>query len=347
MERYVEVLCEEIKRESVNYGSYRVKTIYLGGGTPSLLLGEWTERILALLCRCFQVEEDCEISMEVNPGTVTQEKLNAWRRAGINRLSLGLQSAKDKELRALGRIHSSEDFFHTYDMVIESGFNNINVDLMSGIPEQSVASWRETLEQVARLTPGPGHISAYGLIVEEGTPFYENTPKLPDEDSEREMYRLTGELLGKYGYHRYEISNYALPGHECRHNLVYWRRGNYLGLGLGAASLIENVRFRNSGKMEDYEKARREEEQALSKEEQMEEFMFLGLRTTKGVSGREFLRLFGSTIDQIYPGIVEGFCGKGLLERKTDAETGEERIALTEYGMDVCNPVMAEFLLTS
>ncbi|MCM1136480.1 MAG: radical SAM family heme chaperone HemW [Clostridium sp.] len=358
MERYVELLCEEIRREGGNYSNYHIKTIYLGGGTPSLLFGVWIERILAYIRQYFQVDENCEISMEANPGTVTPEKLAAWRRAGINRLSLGLQSAKDNELRALGRIHDSKTFFQTYKMVIESGFNNVNVDLMSGIPEQSLASCRKTLEKVTGLAPRPTHISAYSLIVEEGTPFYENTPPLPDEDAEREMYQMVREFLEACGYRRYEISNYALPGYECRHNLVYWRRGNYLGFGVGAASLIENVRFRNPreiGKyremvrgLSDKEQGQlREEYQVLTAEEQMEEFMFLGLRTVKGVSCGEFQQLFGKSIAQVYPGIVEDFCRKGLLTRRREPGTGEERISLTAYGMDVSNLVMAEFLLTA
>lgn len=351
-ERYTELLLREIAVRGRKYGDYQVKTIYIGGGTPSLLPGSRIYQILTQVYRCFQVEKDCEISLEANPGTVTYEKLSAWRQAGVNRLSLGLQSLQDKELRALGRIHDSKDFFDTYEMIIESGFNNINIDLMSGIPEQNLDSYRDTLKKVVKLRPAPKHISAYGLIVEEGTPFYENTPPLPDEECEREMYALTEEFLSKYGYYRYEISNYALPGYECRHNIVYWRRGNYLGLGLGAASLVENVRFRNTRDMMKYEKTvtesceDAEERQILSVREQMEEFMFLGLRMTGGVSCNEFFTCFGTDIDQVYPGIVEDFCKKGLLWQRTDDATGEKRIGLSPYGLDVSNYVMAEFLLT-
>lgn len=366
-ERYVEALCREIVREGKTYADYTVRTIYIGGGTPSLLSGDLILRILTLVYRSFRVEKDCEISLEANPGTVTDDKLKDWRRAGINRISLGAQSLQDEELKALGRIHDSQTFLDTYNMIIESGFNNINIDLMSGIPCQSLDSYRDTLEKVVSLKKRPPHISAYGLIVEEGTPFFENTPQLPDEDCEREMYALTGELLAKFGYSRYEISNYALPGYECRHNIGYWRRENYLGLGLGAASLIENVRFRNSRDMRRYEQmqelsresgqgqekilpggseAFHEKQQVLSIEEQMEEFMFLGLRMTKGVSREEFFRAFGRDIDEVYPGIVENFCQKGLLRERKDDKTGRTWISLTDYGMDISNYVMADFLLT-
>lgn len=347
MERYVEALLGEIRRESAAYAGYRVITIFIGGGTPSVLKGEWIEQILQAVYACYGVEADCEISMEANPGTITEEKLNCWRRAGINRLSIGLQSAIDEELMALGRIHSSEEFFQAYKMIIKSGFNNVNVDLMSAIPGQNIESCLATLNAVTALKPPPTHISAYSLIVEEGTPFYENTPELPDEDTERKMYKITHDILTKHGYLQYEISNYAKPGYECRHNQVYWRRGNYLGFGVGAASMIENVRFHNLRDRRAYVKApEREEITRLSLEEQMEEFMFLGLRMIKGVSEEAFLKTFGRAIDQVYPGVVDRFCRLGLLKREMEKDTGEHRIALTGYGIDVSNVVMAEFLLT-
>lgn len=366
-ERYVEALCREIVREGKTYADYTVRTIYIGGGTPSLLAGERILHILTLVYQCFRVEMDCEISLEANPGTVTADKLKDWRRAGINRISLGVQSLQDEELKALGRIHDSQTFLDTYKMVVESGFNNINIDLMSGIPGQSPDSYRDTLEKVVTLNKRPAHISAYGLIIEEGTPFFENTPQLPDEDCEREMYALTGEFLAKFGYCRYEISNYAFPGYECRHNIGYWRRENYLGLGAGAASLIENVRFRNLRDIGGYEQMQElpsesgqgqgkvlperggmfhEERQVLSKAEQMEEFMFLGLRMTKGVSREEFSEAFGTAMDEVYPGIVENFCKKGLLREQKDDKTGRTWISLTDYGMDISNYVMSDFLLT-
>ena len=244
-EQYVEALCREIQETSPEYREYQVVSVFIGGGTPSVLLPEQTIRIMETLKSCFTLTDTCEISMEMNPGTVTPEKMNAYRACGINRISIGLQSANDEELKALGRIHTCADFQKAYEMAVEAGFTNINVDLMSAIPEQTLKSYQETLQKVLALQPQPVHISAYSLIVEEGTPFYEQELNLPDEETERRMYEITDDILRKAGYHRYEISNYAKAGKECVHNKVYWQRGNYLGLGIGSASLIQNVRFHN------------------------------------------------------------------------------------------------------
>ncbi len=348
-EQYVEALCREIAQESTGYINYKVDTIFIGGGTPSVLPGEKIGQILQTVYDHYWIDANCEISMEANPGTITLEKLACWRKAGVNRLSIGLQSAIDRELEMLGRIHSSKDFFHSYDLVVNSGFNNINVDLMSAIPGQNLWSYQETIRKVISLNPPPVHISAYSLIIEEGTPFYENTPELPGEDSEREMYKITNDILSEHGYVQYEISNYAKPGYACRHNQVYWRRGNYVGFGVGSASLIENVRFSNIRDIKSYIsgcKERKENIVHLSLQEQMEEYMFLGLRMIKGVSEEEFLGHFGNTIDQVYPGTTDDFCRKGLLKKEIDPETGEHWISLTRRGIDVSNIVMAEFLLS-
>lgn len=346
--RYVDRLIREIKEESQSYVNYKVKTIFFGGGTPSLLEPDQVTGIMDSIRAYYSIERDCEISMEVNPGTCSVEKADAWKRAGINRISIGLQSLEDKELRALGRIHSAKDFYDTYETVVKTGFNNINIDLMTAIPGQTMESCERTVRAVTGLDPGPVHISAYSLIIEEGTPFFEDTPILPDEDMEREMYKITNDILSKAGYHRYEISNYAKPGFACRHNRVYWQRGNYVGFGIGAASLVENVRFSNGRNLRKYleEGSVKEERQELSLQEQMEEFMFLGLRMTEGVSRKEFQKKFGRELDQIYPGIVEKHIKNGLLQCISDPMEREERIALTDFGIDVSNVVMADFLLT-
>lgn len=346
--RYVDRLIKEIQEESENYVNYKVKTIYIGGGTPSLLEPDQIVGIMNALRKNYLLEEECEISMEVNPGTCSQERADAWKDFGINRVSIGLQSLDEKELRALGRIHSADDFFQTYEKVIKTGFNNINIDLMTAIPGQTMESCSRTIQAVTALKPAPVHISAYSLIVEEGTPFFENTPVLPDEDTEREMYKITNDILFKAGYYRYEISNYAKSGFTCRHNQVYWQRGNYVGFGIGAASLVENVRFSNGKNLKSYLEngPAKESRQVLSKQEQMEEFMFLGLRMTRGIKEKEFQKLFGRTVDQIYPGIVDKHVENGLLLRVFDIIEGEERIALTDRGIDVSNVVMADFLLT-
>ena len=203
--------------------------------------------IVKALQETFSLDGDMEFTVEANPGTLTMEKLHTYRSLGVNRLSLGLQSAKDEELKRLGRIHSFADFLESYQMARRAGFANINVDLISAVPGQTAESWAQTLAAVAGL--GPEHISAYSLIIEEGTPFYErygegrHAEELPDEDTERQMYHDTARILKDYGYHRYEISNYARAGYECRHNLGYWNRTEYLGIGESAASLIGNRRW--------------------------------------------------------------------------------------------------------
>ena len=354
-ERYVKSLCREIKQETRAYEQYQVDTIFFGGGTPSLLTAEQIQRIMDTVRGNYSLQsgkEEPEITMEVNPGTVTFEKLCGYKKAGINRLSIGLQSVRDEELKALGRIHTFEEFKDTWNFARKAGFSNINVDLMSALPGQSVENWRESLEKAAAL--GPEHISAYSLIVEAGTLFFdwyeeksvtdEAHPPLPDEDKEREMYKLTEEFLKQYGYHRYEISNYAKEGKECRHNRRYWQRENYAGFGLGAASMVENVRWSNTRNLQQYLEAnRKEDRQVLSEKEQMEEFMFLGLRLTKGVSTQNFYRQFGKEIESVYGQVLTELMEEKLLLKTEEAE--ETRYFLSPYGTDVSNYCMAQFLL--
>lgn len=263
-EVYLRALKQEIREQAARYREYEVKTVFIGGGTPTAVPCENLCEVLKTVFSFYRMNPHAEISMEANPGTVTKEALLSYRKAGINRISIGLQSADDAELKLLGRIHTYRDFQQTYRWAQEAGFTNINLDIMSALPGQSVENYKKTLETVLSLKPQ--HISAYSLIVEEGTPFYEKygqeseklqatgekQPDLPSEEEEREMYALTEKLLAAAGYHRYEISNYALPGRECRHNLVYWKRGNYVGFGLGAASMVENVRFENIREMQEY-----------------------------------------------------------------------------------------------
>lgn len=263
-EVYLRALKQEIREQAARYREYEVQTVFIGGGTPTAVPCENLCEVLKTVFTCYRVNPQAEISMEANPGTVTRETLLSYRKAGINRISIGLQSADDVELKLLGRIHTYRDFQQTYRWAQEAGFTNINLDIMSALPGQSVENYKKTLETVLSLKPQ--HISAYSLIVEEGTPFYEKygqeseklqatgekQPDLPSEEEEREMYALTEKLLAVAGYHRYEISNYALPGRECRHNLVYWKRGNYVGFGLGAASMVENVRFENIREIQEY-----------------------------------------------------------------------------------------------
>ena len=343
---YVRALQKEIR--AVQEGKERsVSSIFIGGGTPSLLNAELTERILDTIKEKFRVEKDAEITIEANPGTLgkpgtEKKKLETYLAAGINRLSLGLQSPNDSELRMLGRIHTFSEFLESYRAAREAGFENINIDLMSAIPEQTCEGWIRNLRTVAELKPE--HISAYSLIIEEGTPFAERNLNLPDADEEYRMYEDTAAILGEYGYHQYEISNYAKEGRECRHNIGYWERTDYLGFGLGAASLWGDSRFSNTRDMEEYlgycdvpEKIRIFEP-SLTKEDKMAEFMFLGLRMTKGVSADRFRDNFGRRIEDVYGKVLDKYTGLGLLERKDD------RIFLTRQGIHVSNSVMAEFL---
>lgn len=340
---YVVSLCRQIRSYGELAKAYHVSSIFIGGGTPSILEGVQVQGICEALWNTFRIDCGAEVTIEVNPGTVTEEKLAAFQQAGINRLSIGLQSAKNEELKRLGRIHTYEEFLDTYRMAREKGFENLNVDLMSAIPGQRLTGWEETLHKVAKLRPE--HISAYSLIIEEGTPFYEkyggdrkvnakgedavpSVEKLPDEEEERRMYWRTKEILGQYGYHRYEISNYALPGYECRHNLGYWNRTEYLGIGTGAASFMNHQRW-NDG----------ETPEILSVREQMEECMFLGLRKTAGVSKTKFRKEFGCGMDEIYGGVLRKMYGMGLMEEAGDF------VRLTKRGIDVSNGVMCEFLL--
>lgn len=359
---YTELLMREMTSQAPFYKEHQVISVFFGGGTPSILNGASIEKILCKLKECFSFAEKTEITIEVNPGTVTEEKFRAYYRAGVNRLSIGLQSADDRELQALGRIHDYRSFCRTYELARKTGFQNINIDLMSAIPGQTEDSYRETLRKVLALQPE--HISAYSLILEEGTWFYEHQEELkfPDEEEDRHFYEMTGSLLAQHGYHRYEISNYAKEGFECLHNKVYWQRGDYLGFGLGAASMVEEVRWSNQRTMEEYRQIWKEpsyKEDALSpikshrtcreefgeniqyltRTEQMEEFMFLGLRLTEGVSRQAFAQKFGVPIEKVYGEALTKMQEQGLL-------CAEESIRMTSYGMDISNYVMSQFLLS-
>lgn len=391
---YVEVLCTEIQQRAEQFKDKKVDTIFFGGGTPSILSIEQTKQIVSTIRKYFQILPDAEISMEMNPGTVDRKKLETYKKLGINRLSIGLQSADNEELKVLGRIHTWEDFLQTWKMVREVGFDNVNIDLMSALPGQTLEGYEETLRKVLALKPE--HISAYSLIVEEGTLFYEwfesnngkekkvTNKKLPDENTERQMYELTKKLLEEQGYYRYEISNYALKGYECKHNIGYWKRKEYLGVGLGAASLLyvnsqkqceteekqevvnkDNIRCTNITDLKIYLKVGREQEnnvgnhlirkekdliesekswieeqKKLSATDQMEEFMFLGLRMMEGVSPKEFEEQFGKTLQEVYGEQLEKLEKQELLIFNEETK----KYALTLQGIDVSNQVFVEFI---
>lgn len=354
-EEYLTLLLTEIERQSLLYKDHRVISVFIGGGTPSLLDKMSAETIINKLNQDFTFSENPEITIEVNPGTVTKDKLRVWRHAGINRLSIGLQSSNDAELKTLGRIHDYRTFALMYDEARKTGFQNINIDIMAAIPGQTYLSYRKTLEDVLSLAPE--HISAYSLILEEGTWFYEHQKELsfPTEEEDRQLYELTGEMLAGYGYNRYEISNYARPGYECAHNKVYWRRGDYVGFGLGAASMVEEVRWSNTCSLKEYRDVLRAKSSdrpasrtALSKnavylteKEQMEEFMFLGLRLTEGISERDFAEKFGVSVQSVYGDVIKELSENRLLIQ----DRTQHCLKLTSYGIDISNYVMAKFLL--
>ena len=339
---YVQALLREI--QAVEEGEGRsVSSIFIGGGTPSVLDERLLGDILKEIRNRFKIEECAEITIEVNPGTANIGKLQAYREMGINRLSIGLQSPQDRELKILGRIHNYEQFLETYQEARTVGFDNINIDLMSAIPDQTYEGWVKNLRTVAELEPE--HISAYSLIVEEGTPFAARKLNLPDEDTEYNMYEATAQILKEYGFEQYEISNYARKGRKCRHNVGYWTRQDYLGFGLGASSLYGKERFANTADMKKYlensknpEKIR-EKEPSLTREDEMAEFMFLGLRMTKGISKADFQRCFGCTIESVYGEVLEKYESMELLLEK------DGRIFLSREGIHVSNSIMAEFLL--
>ncbi len=349
-EKYVNALVREINEYRYLQEQYVISTIFIGGGTPSILSPNQIQRIFEALHSTFNFVKDAEITIEANPGTVTKEKLDVYRACGINRISFGLQTTNNEELRLLGRIHTYEEFLESYSLARSCGFTNINVDLISAIPKQTVSSWEETLQNVISLNPE--HISAYSLIVEEGTPFAsvygEGSPKeddLPSEEEERNIYYQTKTLLKEAGYQHYEISNYSKKGKACRHNTGYWKRKDYLGIGLGAASLLEETRYHNTNDFTYYldnsEKPERihQDIQVLSTEEQMEEFMFLGLRMMEGVSKKEFEKCFGRSIEACYDKQLK------KLQKEELLKIIDDRIVLTEHGIDVSNYVLSEFIM--
>ena len=398
---YIDALLKQIQSYKALVKEYEIKTIYFGGGTPSLLEIEEMERVFTEIKESYGLTEEClsemEITLEANPGTFGIDKLLAYRKLGFNRLSMGVQSMNEKELKLLGRVHTVDEFLENYKLARECGFENINIDLMQALPNQTVESWEDTLKKVISLNPE--HISAYSLIIEEGTKFYDwyegKEELLPDEEIEREIYYRTEEILKKAGYERYEISNYAKLGKESRHNLCYWQGVDYLGLGLGASSLIKGERFSNETNLEkfmmyanDLEKTEscysknnleqiniphleenleqtkmenepleknfnekiahnrtnafdrlKKESHLLTKQEQMEEFMFLGLRVMNGVSKQEFLKRFQLELEDVYGQILETLENEQLLVLEND------KIALTKKGIDISNYVFAQFLL--
>ena len=379
--RYLDALEREIRAKAAWLPGIRgaagipeADTVFFGGGTPSLMTPRQLDHLMYVLSCSFRIDEDAEITMECNPGTADYGKLRAFCGSGINRLSVGVQSFHEDELHMLGRVHTAQQARQCVADARRAGCANVSLDLMSALPGQSYERWMDNLSEAVLLDPD--HISAYSLILEEGTPLKEAydearrpsenrpgapggrsaaaaedaLPPLPDEDEDRRMYHDTKIFLKEHGYRRYEISNYARPGYESRHNSGYWTGHPYLGLGLGASSYLirggtGRIRWSNPSDMDTYLRECDRPQTILSAadnlsaEDQMEEFMFLGLRRMRGVSERDFAAEFGRTMDEVYGEVLKRYCGLGLLRR------ADGYIALTDTGIDVSNTIMADFLL--
>lgn len=345
---------DDIKSEN----GHIVTSIFIGGGTPSAIDAEDISDILDAVRKNYNVSDKAEITIECNPGTMDKKKAAIYRKAGINRISFGLQSTDNNELRMLGRIHTYEQFMESYKIAREAGFGNINIDLMSALPGQTMESFKAVLEKALSL--GAEHISVYSLIVEEGTRLSDNIdsfPPIPSDDEDRQMYYMTKEMLSSYGYEQYEISNYAQKGYECKHNLKYWERCDYLGFGIGAASLYGGRRYTNISDIGRYMDVLAEitnaldksyvnellqirtDMEELSKEDEMSEYMFLGLRKTKGIDITDFKEEFGTDIKDIFGEAIEDNIARGLLIHDGNC------LYLSKRGIDISNTVMSDFIL--
>jgi len=328
---YVDALICEIN--SSNYDD-TVDSVFVGGGTPtSINIQDLTEII-----KCIQNKfnlKDAEITVEVNPATINKHGFAMLKNCGVNRISLGLQSADDAELKTLGRIHRYSDFLKSYNNALNVGFDNINVDLMFSLPGQTLEKWQKTLSSVVKLKPQ--HISCYSLIIEEGTPFYNMDLNLPSEDTDREIYEHTVAFLKANEYNQYEISNFAKRNKECKHNIKYWRCENYIGFGAGASSLYNGVRFNNSVDVSEYIKNNQQHKIVLSDEDKVSEYIFLGLRMNEGIDLKEFYNRFGFDFLERYDNIIEKYVRLNLMEVDTHCR-------LTLDGFSVSNSIMSEFV---
>jgi oxygen-independent coproporphyrinogen III oxidase len=350
-EEYIAAVVREMELRAVRLdSSATAHTLYFGGGTPSLMEPPLVARLIEAAQRLFGLTADAEVTIEANPGTLTAEKLAGYRAAGVNRLSLGVQSFDDAMLSLLGRVHTARQALDSFDSARAAGFANIGIDLIHSLPGETSADWRNELAQAVQLRPE--HISAYGLTVEEGTPFHtlqsEGCLSLPSEEEGELMFRETPELLREAGYEHYEISNFARPGFRSRHNQVYWRRGSCLGFGAGAHSFLRapafGARWRNALSPESYLRAvsgaklPEEEMTLLTGRDAMAEFFFLGLRMLDGVEPAQFRREFGCTVAEAYPGEVERLTAEGLIECRGGF------LRLSGRGLCLANQVFMRFI---
>lgn len=350
--RYLEAVTLEISRQEDSASP--VETLYVGGGTPSLLSPAQIRLLTDLVMKKYCTSPDMEVTMEINPGTVTEDTLRGFAGSGITRISMGAQSIDDEILRRLGRIHSPAEVFQTWENLARCGFAGLSMDLIMGAPGQTVTRWESDIKKIAELRSP--HLSIYHLTLEPETPLHAETlgggvPDLPDEDAQVAMAEITGEILAGQGYSHYEISNFSLSGYECLHNCRYWRGGEYLGFGASAWSYRNRWRFRNVEDPREYIRRIEQGEspvsyaERLSIERQMGEYMMLGLRTAEGVSGNRFLTRFGRDPREVFGPVLEELSGRGHIEVKTGDDEAGCAISVPPLYWAVHNEIAAEFVL--
>jgi len=342
LELWARTLTLDLRQWGERLGSPSVDTVFFGGGTPSLVPPRMMEHLLHTVSQHFSLSSDAEVSMEANPESLYEQNARAFKAAGVNRVSLGVQALDDHLLQAIGRVHSKNDALRAYDALRRSGFSNVGLDLIWGLPGEDLKSWNVQLEEAARLRPE--HLSCYGLTLEDGTPLFQerHTLALPDEDTQAAMYESTGDTLARHGYHQYEISNYAMPGFECRHNKGYWTGRDYLGLGPSAVSTMGDRRWEQPSSLtvwadDVHQKRFDSRAQKLSFLERAEELVMLRLRTAEGLSFHSYTQLTGKDFLQDNKIFLDALLAEGMVE------TNQHRIRLTRRGMLLSNSIIEGF----
>lgn len=343
---YLNSLKREMELYKENLEDKSIDSVFVGGGTPSILNEEEIKILFQNIKNNFQIKDSAEITMECNPGTLTLNKLKTMKECGVNRLSIGLQAVQNNHLEYIGRVHTYEEFEKNYYQAKEVGFENINIDLMYALPNQSKEDWMESLEKVVNLNPT--HISAYSLILEENTELFnmyeKHEFKLLDEDTDIEMYEYTINYLKSNGYNQYEISNYAKKGFECKHNILYWKCENYVGLGVSASGFLNETRYNNLCELDKYENIIRsgkkpiEWEEKLSIKDEIEESIFLGLRMNEGIKFKDFYEKYNLNFEEEYKNEID------KLKKMELIETKDEGMKLTQKGREISNSVFVEFM---
>lgn len=345
-DKYLESIVKEMNLYRSDFKDKVFTSVFIGGGTPTILKEDELEYLFNNIYSNFNIHSDAEISIEANPGTLTKSKLKTLYNIGVNRLSIGLQAYQQSHLDKLGRIHTFEEFAKNYEDAKNIGFNNINIDLMYALPNQTIDDWKETLQKVVMLNPT--HISAYSLIIEEGTKFYELYERKElnptDEELDIKMYRYSIKYLKEYGYNQYEISNYSKKGYECNHNIIYWKCEEYLGLGPGASGYIDGVRYSNVEALNEYfghidsENKPICDKNILEVKDKIEEKIFMGLRMNEGIYFNDFAKEFNINFKEKYKGIMEKLRNNNLIDYD------DKIMYLTQKGIEVSNSVFIEFL---